>query len=90
MSMSNSSAKIKQPPVTLVSHHDVADWWGVTPKLIRRWVAAGSFARPHSEHGTYLFFDRAVIEHRLKTGAWPRGTKFYGDTKDDVEQNHGS
>jgi predicted site-specific integrase-resolvase len=77
------SAKVKPPPTTLISHHDVAEWWSVSPKLLRRWIARGDFPAPHSQAGTYLFYDRAVIEHQLRTGKWPKGTVFYGSGSGD-------
>lgn len=75
------------PPVTLVNHRRVAEWWDVLPRTIRRWVDRGEFPIPHSEVGTYLFFDRAIIDHRLKTGLWPSGTRFHGNHYDMVEDN---
>lgn len=67
-----------RPATTLVNHRRVAEWWDVHPKTLRRWVEKGEFPLPHSEQGTYLLFDRAIIDHRLRTGLWPAGTKFYG------------
>ena len=68
----------KPPPLTLVNHRTVAGWWDVDSKTLSRWVRTGHFPLPHSEQGRFLMFDRAVIEHRLKTGLWPEGTKFRG------------
>ncbi len=78
------------PAIQLINHRRVAEWWDVQPKTIRRWVAIGTFPVPHSEQGTYLFFDRSIIEHRLKTGLWPAGTKFHGMPDDATERNHGA
>lgn len=79
------STKMKPPPVTLVPHRTVAEWWGVDSKTLSRWVRTGYFPLPHSEQGRFLMYDRAVIEHRLKTGLWPATVKFRGEGQRDGE-----
>lgn len=76
--MAVDTRKSSEFKVSLVNHRNVARAFDVTPETIRRWVEKGEFPSPHSALGSYLLFDRAVVEYRLEHGTWPRGTAFYG------------
>ncbi len=62
----------------LVNHRDVCKAFGISTGVLMRAVRVGEFPEPHSLLGTFYLFDRSVIEHRLATGTWPKGTKFRG------------
>lgn len=65
-------------PRRLINHKHVAELFDVSNHALLRWIRVGEFPAPHSAIGRFYFFDRAVIEHRLSTGIWPKGLRYYG------------
>lgn|GEM_PF-4916069 len=83
--MSDITAK-KAKTAKLLKHTRVAAMFDMTSRTLKRRVERGLFPEPHSEQrtrpdcdaGLVLYYDAAVIQHRLDTGLWPVGTKFRG------------
>lgn len=63
---------------SLVNHRDVAKAFGVSTATLKRAIRKGEFPIPHSLLGSFILFDRGLIEYRLEKGLWPAGTQFYG------------
>jgi hypothetical protein len=63
-------------PRQLVSHRTCAAWFDMTPRTWRRRYESGMIPIPQQVIGIDLLYDREVIDHRLATGQWPRGTDF--------------
>ncbi|WP_422932227.1 hypothetical protein [Singulisphaera sp. PoT] len=70
----------------LLKHSRVAAMFDMSSRTLKRRVERGLFPEPHSEQrtrpdsdvGLVLYYDAAVIQHRLDTGRWPEGTRFRG------------
>lgn len=68
----------------LLKHTTVAKLFDVTGATLRAWVELGIFPEPHSVIGNrppfrpILYYSAEVIDHRLRTGEWPSGTRFRG------------
>jgi hypothetical protein len=76
---------MKPPPVprpvepsVLIDHRQVARLLDKQVRQIRRWVQEGKWPLPHSVVGLLYFYRRDHVEHYLKTGRWPVGTKYRG------------
>jgi hypothetical protein len=60
----------------LVSHRTVAKVCDIDTETLRDWVASGDFPQPHSVIRATWMYDKAIIDHWLETGAWPKEAKF--------------
>ncbi len=69
------AANPKKTP-RLVSHRTVAHWLDVAPSTLRAWVMTGEFPEPLSVICQTWFYPAGQVEHWVKTGRWPEGTRF--------------
>jgi hypothetical protein len=60
----------------LLPHRAVAEKMGVSPEVLRDWVARGVFPEPHSAFEHTWLYRADLIREWLETGAWPEGVKF--------------
>jgi hypothetical protein len=63
----------------LVTHRAVAEKFGITPAALRKWVRGREFPTPHIVIGRTWFYKAEIIDHKLRTGTWLPGVKFWGD-----------
>jgi hypothetical protein len=65
-------------PSILIDHFVVCQMLGIRPGTWRSWVAKGLAPAPHSVMGSRFYYRRADIDHLIRHGTWPAGTRFRG------------
>jgi predicted site-specific integrase-resolvase len=68
----------QEEPPKLIPHRKVAKWLSIDTETLRRWVVAGEFPEPHGIIKQTWFYRASMIEHYMKHGSWPEGTRFKG------------
>lgn len=68
-----------KPQPRLYTHRTVAKLLGISTETLRAWVAAGEFPKPLAKIQRTWLYESAAIDHWVKTGIWPEGTRFNGN-----------
>jgi hypothetical protein len=63
----------------LITHHVVAEWFGITTACLKNWVQGREFPVPHVIICQTWFYREEDIAHKLRTGEWTHSVRFRGD-----------
>jgi hypothetical protein len=66
---------------SLVGHHELARWFGVSAAMIPCWVATGAWPLPQAVRSTTLYYRHSEADCWLRTGRWPDGARFLHRTR---------
>lgn len=62
--------------VRLLKHQDIARFFEVDARTVRRWVGRGLWPEPHSILERTWYFEAEIVEHYINTGEWPAEARF--------------